>query len=124
MEPKPTPQQVAWQEAELTMFLHFGMNTFTDREWGDGKEAQNSSTRPHWMRTSGCRRQRPPGSSTWILTTKHHNSCYLWPSKYTEHSVKNSPWRDGKGDVVSGITNACHKARLEGRPLPLAVGSP
>src|SRR5262245_54154319 len=97
---KPTPQQLAWQEAELSMFLHFGVNTFTDREWGDGKEdpklfQPTELDARQWVATA-----KEAGFRYLILTAKHHDGFCLWPSRYTEHSVKNSPWRAGRGDVV------------------------
>jgi alpha-L-fucosidase len=109
----PTRQQLAWQEAELSMFLHFGVNTFTDREWGEGSEDPNRF-RPgaldprQWAETA-----KAAGFKYVILTAKHHDGFCLWPSRYTEHSVKNSPWREGKGDVVGEFTRACHEARLK-----------
>lgn len=118
---KPTPQQLAWQEAELSMFLHFGINTFTDKEWGDGNEdpklfnptditgkaARSTLDAQQWVQVA-----KEAGFKYMILTAKHHDGFCLWPSEYTEHSVKNSPWRGGKGDVVREFADACHEVDM------------
>jgi alpha-L-fucosidase len=105
----PSPRQLRWQQLEFTAFLHFGMNTFTNREWGDGKEDTklfnpSQLDAAQWVRT--CKQA---GIKQVIITAKHHDGFCLWPSKYTEHSVKNSPWKNGQGDVVKEVADACHQ---------------
>ena len=105
----PTPQQLAWQQRPLTAFLHFGMNTFTNREWGDGKESPElfnpkSLDTDQWVRTL-----KDAGFEMVILTAKHHDGFCLWPTATTSHSVASSPWRDGKGDVVADLRRSCDK---------------
>jgi alpha-L-fucosidase len=111
VRPVPSAAQLQWQRDELAMFIHFGVNTFTNREWGDGKEspaifAPSKFDAGQWARTA-----RQAGFRAMILTAKHHDGFCLWPTKTTTHSVASSPWRDGKGDVVREFVNAC---RAEG----------
>lgn len=109
----PTEQQLNWQKGELTAFLTFGMNTFTNVEWGNGTEKAEwfNPTEldcDQWMRTL-----KESGFTAAIVIAKHHDGFCLWQTKTTEHSVKNSPWRDGKGDLVKEFSEACKKHGLK-----------
>lgn len=109
--PRPSAAQLAWQREELSMFVHFTVNTFTGREWGDGSERPaifnpKALDARQWARTA-----KACGFRSMILTAKHHDGFCLWPTKTTAHSVASSPWRDGKGDLVREFTDAC---RAEG----------
>ncbi len=105
----PSARQMEWYRRERTIFFHFGMNTFSDREWGDGTE-DPASFDPSQL---DCRQWistiKQAGFTMAILTAKHHDGFCLWPSKYTEHSVKNSPYKGGKGDIVREFTDACRE---------------
>lgn len=105
----PCDRQMRWQERELTAFLHFGMNTFTNREWGDGKESPeffnpDALDTDQWVKTL-----KDAGFKMVILTAKHHDGFCLWPTATTDHSVANSPWRGGKGDVMAELRRSCDK---------------
>ena len=105
----PTPEQLAWQQWELTAFIHFTVNTFTDKEWGDGKEspdvfAPTEIDTDQWVETL-----RDAGFGMVMLTAKHHDGFCLWPTQTTEHSVKNSRWMEGRGDVVAMLRRSCDK---------------
>lgn len=111
--PIPSERQLAWQELEFYGFVHFNMNTFSNMEWGFGDE-QPSQFNPtaldcrQWARV--C---KEAGMKGIILTAKHHDGFCLWPSAYTEHSVKNSPWKEGKGDVLKDLSEACQEYGLK-----------
>ena len=111
VRPTPSAPQLAWQRDELAMFLHFGVNTFTDREWGDGTEDPRIFAPTQLDARQWARAARASGFRAMILTAKHHDGFCLWPTKTTDHSVARSPFRGGKGDVVREFVDAC---RAEG----------
>lgn len=107
----PTPAQLQWHRDELAMFLHFGVNTFTNREWGDGTESPSIFNPTALDARDWARAAKRGGFKSMVLTAKHHDGFCLWPTKTTTHSVAASPFRGGSGDVVREFVNAC---RAEG----------
>src|SRR5881628_3140888 len=105
--PRPSPAQLVWQRDELAMFLHFGVNTFTDREWGDGREDPAIFDPAHLDARQWARTAKAAGFRALILTAKHHDGFCLWPTATTRHSVAASPFRGGQGDVVREFVDAC-----------------
>lgn len=105
--PRPSAAQLTWQRDEFALFLHFGVNTFTNREWGDGTESPAIFDPAGLDARQWARSARAAGARAMILTAKHHDGFCLWPTRTTRHSVAASPFRGGRGDVVREFVDAC-----------------
>jgi alpha-L-fucosidase len=111
--PIPSERQLAWHALEYYAFVHFNMNTFSDREWGYGDESPSMFDPSALDTRQWARIVKEAGMKGIIITAKHHDGFCLWPSAYTEHSVKNSPWRNGKGDLIQELKEACEEYGLK-----------
>jgi len=110
---KPAPRQLGWQGLEFIGFVHFGVNTFTGREWGTGMEDPKIFHPEKLDTDQWCRMMKAAGMKQVILTAKHHDGFCLWQTRYTTHSVASSRWRNGKGDVLRDLVNSCEKFGLK-----------
>jgi alpha-L-fucosidase len=111
--PVPNENQMRWQQMEYYAFVHFSLNTYTDQSWGYGNEDINLFNPKKLDCRQWARICKQAGMKGIIITAKHHCGFCLWPSKYTEYSVKNAPWKNGKGDVVREMADACKEYGLK-----------
>lgn len=111
--PVPTAAQIAWQQMEMNMFCHFGPNTFTGKEWGDGTEIEDIFNPTALNCDQWATVAKSAGFKGIIITAKHHDGFCLWPNPVSEHTVAQSSWRNGQGDVLRELSDACRKADLK-----------
>ncbi|WP_215226618.1 alpha-L-fucosidase [Echinicola shivajiensis] len=113
VEPTPSARQLAWQDLEYYAFVHFNMNTFTNIEWGLGGESPNTFNPTELDCRQWAKVAKEAGMKGIIITAKHHDGFCLWPTATTDHSVKSSSWKDGKGDVLKELSEACKEYGLK-----------
>jgi alpha-L-fucosidase len=111
--PTPTKEQLAWHDKEYYLFMHFGPNTFTDLEWGHGSENPNVFNPTALDCNQWARIAKAAGAKGIVITAKHHDGFSLWPSNYSKHTVRESSWMNGKGDVIKMLSEACKKEGIE-----------
>jgi len=111
--PTPSKSQLAWHEMEFYFFVHFGPNTFTDKEWGHGDEPEDIFNPTQLVCRQWARTAKAAGAKGIIITAKHHDGFCLWPSKYSKHTVRESKWKKGKGDVLKELSQACKEYGLK-----------
>ena len=113
VEPIPSDRQKIWQEMEYYAFIHFNMNTFTNKEWGYGDESPSTFNPISLDTDQWAEVIKNSGMKGIIITAKHHDGFALWPSNYTSHSVKNSTWKNGEGDLIKDLEKSCRKFGLK-----------
>lgn len=113
VQPVPTANQLKWQQLDYYAFVHLSVNTYTDMAWGFGDEAPQTFNPTELDCRQWARISKEAGMKGIIITAKHHSGFCLWPSKYTEYSVKNCPWKNGKGDIVREMADACKEYGLK-----------
>ncbi len=110
---KPTPQQTEWQDLEFGVILHFGTNTFLNREWGDGTASPKVFNPTQFDPDQWMKAIKASGAKYVVLVAKHHDGFCLWPTAQTDYSIKQSPWKDGKGDMVAEVAKAARANGLQ-----------
>jgi alpha-L-fucosidase len=110
---KPSPQQVEWQDLEFGVLIHFGTNTYLDREWGDGTASPQVFDPKDFDPNQWMQAIKASGAKYVVLVAKHHDGFCLWPTEQTDYSVKSSPWKNGKGDFVREVSDAAHRYGLK-----------
>lgn len=113
VEVKPSPQQAEWQDLEFGVIIHFGTNTYLDREWGDGTASPQVFHPTQFDPDEWLRAAKAAGARYVVLVAKHHDGFCLWPTAETDYSVKSSPWQNGEGDVVKSVSDAAHRLGLK-----------
>lgn len=108
----PTDRQLFWQDLDLGFFCHFGINTFCDQEWGDGTDSPQLFNPKELDASKWVKLAKEAGFKYFILTAKHHDGFCLWQTETTDYSVKTSPWKEGKGDVVRECADACREVGI------------
>ena len=123
--PLPSKAQMQYHREELAAFIHFGMNTYYDREWGDGQEDPIISIQSIWIPINGSKPWRMLVLKRTIMVVKHHDGFLLYPSKYTDHTIAKSGWKDGKGDVLAEVSASASKYDMDmGVYLSLGCSQP